>query len=261
MTHSPWITARSWLWIGLLLGPLVSPMARADVAGGLQWLQSRDSIEGVHRPGDLANAADTNAEAFITAALLSHSSDLPGTVSLADDEHDETLLSIADWPATIGTGQSAATQLQLLVASQQTDGGFPAQSGLQSEPLTTAWTLSALDRAGGAGQTEVSRALSFLIGAQQSDGGWLAAPGNFSHVVPTAQVLRVLFDYRNRYALTQPIARALAFLQAARRPDHTFGEIFETASVLDTLVAVGVEHDSLGPVAGGLATAQFSVHQ
>lgn len=240
-----------------VLALLFTAPANADVESGLQWLQSRDSSSGVHRPSDLANAADTNVEAYITAALLSHSADLPGTLAVAAVEHDETLLSIARLARNrLELGQSSASQIEALLAAQQDDGGFPTLSGLQSEPLTTSWVLIALDRAGRGGQTEASRALSYLISVQQGDGGWLATPGNNSHVVPTSNVVRALYQYRNRYVLTQPIARALTFLQAARQADQTFGETFETAVVLDALVVLGVERGTLANIADALAAEQ-----
>ncbi|MCB1571714.1 MAG: terpene cyclase/mutase family protein, partial [Xanthomonadales bacterium] len=135
----------------------------------------------------------------------------------------------------IDLGQSAADQFDELLAEQGEDGGFPALPGLQSEPLTTAWVLLALDRAGRGGETEAARALGYLIASQQTDGGWLAAPANTSHVIPTARAAQVLYAFRNRFALTQPIARSLAFLQSARQPDNTFGEAFQTAVVLEAL--------------------------
>ncbi len=246
----------SVLLCGLFLF-LSTSLVHADVAGGVQWLQARDSSTGVHRDSDLANAADTNAETYITVARLSESAGFPGTVSLAADESDETLLSLARLARNrLDLGQSAAAQLDALLAAQQADGGFPAVPGLQSEPLTTAWVLSALDRAGRGGQTEAARALGYVIDAQQPDGGWLAVSGNASHVVPTAQIVQVLQTYRNRFVLTQPIARALTFLQAAQQPSHTFGETFETAVVLNALVVLGVERASLEPVAAALAASQ-----
>ena len=246
----------SVLFVGLSL-LLSIPRARADVASGLQWLQARDSASGVHRDTDLANAADTNAESFITVALLSESASFPGTVALAASESDETLLSLARLARNrLELGQSAAAQLETLLASQQDDGGFPALPGLQSEALTTAWALGALDRAGRGGQTEAARALGYLIDSQQVDGGWPAAAGNASHIVPTALVAQVLHAYQNRYVLTQPIANALAFLQAAQQPSQGFGETFETAYVLDALVVLGVERSSLEPIANALAATQ-----
>lgn len=233
--------------------------ARADLVSGMQWLQARDSVSGVHRSIDLANAADTNAEAFITAAALSSTSEFPGTAAVILDERDESLLSLARLVDNrIAQGSSAADDLAVLLSAQSADGGFPAVPGLQSEPLTTAWALRALDRAGRGGQTEAARALGYLSSAQQADNGWLAAVGNASHVVVTAEVARVLHSYRNRFVLTQPIARALAFLQQARLPNDTFGESFETAYALEALISLGVERPGLAPVAAALASAQSS---
>ena len=246
---------------GLLLVVMLSAAwpsrATADIATGLQWLQARDSATGVHRPDDLANAADTNAETYITAAALSSTADFPGTLAAARTERDETLLSLARLIHNrIAQGQSATDDLTVLLAVQGADGGFPPLPGLQSEALTTAWALRALDRAGRGGQTEAARALGYLTAAQQADGGWLAAIGNTSHVVVSAEVARVLHDYRNRYVLTQPIGRVLAHLLQARLPNDTFGEVFETAYALEALVALGVDRVSLAPVAVALAGSQ-----
>ncbi|MCB1739209.1 MAG: hypothetical protein KDK91_02490, partial [Gammaproteobacteria bacterium] len=243
----------------LLAGLAPALFAHADVTSGMEWLRGRESPTGVHRVEDLAGAADTNAEAYTTVSILSRSADFPATVGLAREQHDETLLSLARLAHNrVDLGQSAADQLDELLAEQGEDGGFPALPGLQSEPLTTAWVLQALDRAGRGGQTEAARALGYLIATQQADGGWLAAPANTSHVIPTTRVAHVLYAFRNRFALTQPIARSLTFLQSARQVDNTFGEPFETASVLETLVALGVDRTALMPVAAALSAGQSS---
>ena len=245
---------------GLLLVVMLSAAwpsrATADIATGLQWLQARDSATGVHRPDDLANAADTNAETYITAAALSSTADFPGTLAAA---RQSVTRRCSRWPA------SSTTVLRRPIGHRRpdrparrtgADGGFPPLPGLQSEALTTAWALRALDRAGRGGQTEAARALGYLTAAQQADGGWLAAIGNTSHVVVSAEVARVLHDYRNRYVLTQPIGRVLAHLLQARLPNDTFGEVFETAYALEALVALGVDRVSLAPVAVALAGSQ-----
>ena len=248
-------------WMGrvclLLVGLAPALFAHADVTSGMEWLRGRESPAGVHRIEDLAGAADTNAEAYTTIARLSRSADFPATVGLAREQRDETLLSLARLAHNrIDLGQSAADQFDELLAEQGEDGGFPALPGLQSEPLTTAWVLLALDRAGRGGETEAARALGYLIASQQTDGGWLAAPANTSHVIPTARAAQVLYAFRNRFALTQPIARSLAFLQSARQPDNTFGEAFQTAVVLEALVDLGVDRATLAPIATALSMAQ-----
>lgn len=258
MTYASSLTRFAWTALGILVLGIWTSNARADISRGLQWLQSRDGSSGVHRPSDLANAADTHGEAFTTVAALSRTTDFPATAARAAEERDETLLSLGRLAHNrIVLGLSAAADLEVLLGAQGGDGGFPPLPGLQSEPLTTAWGLRALDRAGRGGQTEAARALGYLLAAQQADGGWLAASGgNASHVVATAEIARVLYDYRNRFVLTQPIARATTHLLQARRPDNTFGEPFETAYALEALVGLGIDRANLAPIAVGLAGAQ-----
>lgn len=230
--------------------------AAADIAAGVDWLKAREGAAGVHRASDLANAADTNAEAYITLAALSRSADFPQLSALVQNERDETLLSLARLARNrIALGQSGATQLDAVLVQQQTDGGIPPVARAQGEPLTTAVALGALDRAGRAGGTEASRALGYLLAQQQTDGGWLSAAGNRSSVFATAQVARVLADYRNRYDLTAPIGRATAFLVNARSNNY-YGSAFETGFALDTLVVLRADRASLAPVAAALAAAQ-----
>ena len=245
---------------GLFLGALLSftgSAAQADVASGLAWLKARDSANGVYRGSDLADSADTNAETYITAATLSHTTDFPGLAAKTLAERDDSLLSVARLASDrISQGQSGAEQLTELLAAQQTDGGFPPARNFQSEALTTAWALTALDRAGRGAQTEASRALSYLVGAQQADGGWLAAAGNNSSVFVTAQVTRALVDYRNRYNLAQQLTKAKAFLDASRSASNTYGDTFETALALEALVKLGADRAGLAPVATALAALQ-----
>ena len=72
----------------LLLIGLAANVARADVARGIQWLDSREGPAGVHRATDLANPTDTNAEAWITVSRLSRTGDFPELMAVARTQRD-----------------------------------------------------------------------------------------------------------------------------------------------------------------------------
>jgi len=231
--------------------------AYADVATGMQWLDDRETATGVHLPSDLANASDTNAEAWITAFRLSRSAQFTQLTSVVQNQRDASLSSLARQARLrLDQGQSASGQLAELLALQQADGGFPPRAGFQSEVLTTTWVMLALDRAGQGSGTPASRALGYLLTIQQSDGGFLSAAGNLSSVFASAHVARVYADYRNRFSLTQPIARLTSFLQNARKPDQSFGESFETGFALDALLALRADRQALAPAFAALRARQ-----
>ncbi|MGE4073528.1 MAG: carboxypeptidase regulatory-like domain-containing protein [Lysobacterales bacterium] len=233
--------------------------AYADVDSGVQWLKSRESATGVHQGTDLASASDTNAETWITAALLSRSSEFPQLAGVVRDQSDGTLTSLARLARIrLDQGQSATAQLNALLAQQLTDGGFPAKAGYQSEPLTTAWTLLALERAGQGGGTPAARAIGYLISAQQSNGGHLSAAGNLPSVFASSHVAQAFALYQNRFDLTLPINRCKSFIESARKLDQSFGEVFETGLALDALLALRADRAGLTPVATALATQQLA---
>lgn len=245
------------LGVALLLLLVMASPAVADIASGIQWLDGREIATGVHRPSDLANSSDTNSEAWITLFRLSRSGDFPQLTAVVRTERDQSLTSLARLARIrLDQGLTATTQLTELLAQQQADGGFPPRAGYQSEPLTTAWVLLALDRAGQGTGTPAGRAIGFLIDARQTDGGYASAAGNLSSVYASAYVARVYADYRNHFDLSAEINQLLSFLQNARRPDQSFGDVFETGLALDALLALRADRTALAPVAAALAGRQ-----
>jgi hypothetical protein len=242
-----------------LLTALVATGAYANIQAAVQWLDGRELPTGVHRDTDLANAADSNAEAWITVSQLSRSSSFPELMTVTRTQRDQTLSSLARLAQVrLDQGQSAAAEMAEVLAAQQPDGGFPSRVGFQSEALTTAWALLALDRNGQGASTAAARAVGYLINSQQPDGGFLAANGNASAVFPSAFVARALVVYRNRFDLQSALNRLSAFLLAARTPSNTIGETFETGLALEALLALRAQRTLLAPVAAALSAQQLA---
>lgn len=247
------LTLRCLLAAMLLFGGV----ARADVASGVAWLQGRDSATGVHRDSDLALAAETNGEAWLTAVRLDEAaqfSQLRSTaiVDAGDGHADLARLAYI----RVDQGQTASPQLTDLLAAQQADGGIAPLPGFQSEALTSALTLRALDRAGRGGETAAARILGYLITAQQTDGGWLSASPNQSTVFASAQVAQILAAFRTRFELTTVLARASLYLNNARGAANAYASIFETALAVDALITLRVDRPTIEPVIVALAAAQ-----
>lgn len=231
--------------------------AHAQVSAGLAWLESRQAANGVHRDSDLAAAVDANAEAWITAQVVSEAGRFASLGSIVRTARDDSLMSVARLAyIRLEQGESAQTQITEMLALQQADGGFPPRAGHQSEVLTTAWMLVALERAGQGAGTPAARAVGYLIGNQGTDGGWIAASGNPASVFATAIAAHALVSYRNRYELTQTLSRATGFLLGRRGADNLIGADFETALALDALLALRADRAQLNPVATALAARQ-----
>lgn len=234
-----------------------SPSARADVETGISWLAARETATGVHRESDIALAAESNGEAWLTLARLQRVSTFDELTAVARaDAGDSQADAARQAMIRLQSGQTASSTLDQLIASQNSDGGVPAFAGLQSEALTTALTVVALDRAGRGGTTAAARMIGYLISAQQTDGGWLAAAPNASSVFISAQIVTALVPYRSRFELTTTLNRAGTFLRNARGTSNTYGSIFETALAVDALIALRANRTELEPIVTELAAQQ-----
>lgn len=235
----------------------LADIAQADVNTGVSWLAARENAGGVHRDSDIALAAESNGEAWLTLARLERVGTFDSLTAVArDDAGDSQADAARQAMIRLQSGQSATVILDRLVTTQNSDGGVPAFAGFQSEPLTTALTVAALDRAGRGGSTPAARMVGYLISAQQTDGGWLTTSPNTSSVFISAQVASALVPYKTRFELTTTLSRATTFLRAARGTANTYGSIFETALAIDALLALRSNRAELEPVVTALAAQQ-----
>ncbi len=237
---------RHWSLLLILICWLAAP-AQANVGAAIAWLDARENAaEGVHRSDDLANRVDTNAEALLTAQRLSLAAQFPLVAERAINDVGVGSYALARQARLrLDRGQSAAAQIAALLAQQNADGGFPPAPGLQSEAVTSAYAILALERAGQGGGTPVARAVGYLIASQQTDGGFLSAPGNTGSVFATADVAMAFAQIRDRFNLTVPVTRSIAFLLGRQRPDQSFGAAFESGLAIDALLALRADRTPL----------------
>ena len=80
-----------------------------------------------------------------------------------------TVLALADAPAGARTHDDAAA---LIVAAQNSDGGWGPYAKSPSEPFDTALALLALHSLGGSHREQIKRGRNYLLATQLSVGGW-----------------------------------------------------------------------------------------
>lgn len=142
LSHLRHTIRRGWTYLLIGLCAWLALPAYADVSSGLQWLDGRETATGVHLSTDIAELADTNAEAWLTVSTLSESQRFPLLGAAVLTGRDQSSASLAKLILIrIGQGQSSAELIAQILALQNGDGGFGARAGYQSEALTTAFVL------------------------------------------------------------------------------------------------------------------------
>ena len=247
----------STLLLPLLL--LAACPAVADIEAGIAWLADRDAGAGVYRAGDLAGPVDTNQEAWLTAFRLEERSRFDSLVSQALAGEDESHFALARRAyIELSEGRSASGAIESLVGARNPDNGIPSHLGHESDPLTTARLLQALDRSGQGSGTNASLAIGYLLAAQNDDGGWPSVHDGSSSVFATAQIAGILVAFENRFNLTTPLNNATAYLLSRQAAGGAFGEIHETALAAEALVALRADRDQWDDALDVLNAAQMA---
>lgn len=138
--------------------------------------------------------------------------------------------------ALTGTNIDTSADVAILLARQNTDGGWGTAEGYESDVLDTSFALIALKAANGSNTTVLTNALNYLTARQNLDGGWALTTGEDSQVFYTAIVLQALNSCRQQFVVFLYQSRALAFLRSTQNTNAGYGSpsstAFETASVL-----------------------------
>jgi len=145
-------------------------------------------------------------------------------------------------------GQDVTSLLQLLIAGQNSDGGWGSNTGFMSSTADTALVLKAFSTAGYSDQNVIGQAVTYLKAQQNPDHGW--GSGSASDIQTTSSVLSTLNAYKGLYQNSDNIAQAVAWLAAKQNPDGGFGNspstIHDTALTLLTLGALDISRDVTG---------------
>ncbi|MEM1008923.1 MAG: prenyltransferase/squalene oxidase repeat-containing protein, partial [Myxococcota bacterium] len=126
--------------------------------------------------------------------------------------------------------------IEVLLERMNDDGGFGDLQGYGSSVVDTAWVLEAFATAGEAPADVVASALGYLLDQQQADGGWQYDEVNETEVMVTAIVMRAIWRYREQFDVASALGDAENFLLAQQQADNSWGEQFESAWALLTLL-------------------------
>ena len=246
------------LWMVFLLCMSIAAEA-VDTDAGVAWLQGRLDAGSVHAPTDINTAPGTDLEVLVTLRALSATSGFSSLRDAAIESDSERLdLEARRGFLRLEFGQASGDIIDDILASQNREGGIPSFAGYGSEPLASALMLETLDRAGDGTRTPASRILGYLLSTQNPDGGWSTTPGGPSSVFVSAQVSRVLAQFRSRFQLTQPLNQATVYLLNAQDANDAFGEDFESALAIEALLTLGVDTATLADALQALDGQQLA---
>lgn len=228
----------------------------AEISRGLAWLQSQLAPDGrlAGEPTSLANPEQTAAEALLTLARFDATSPaLMQRIAAQDEAATEVLARSAI--ALRYAGATPTTAIARLRARQNADGGFGDAEGAPSNPLDTSWTLLAFHVAGFGDYNALKMALDYLVGAMRIDGGF-ATPDSRSSVFTTAYALQALAAYRDAYAASPYIGRAVGWLQQSRGDSGVYGQTLYDALATLALATSTTDSTQYADLVAALKAAQ-----
>ena len=224
--------------------------AQADIDNGLNYLRSTQSASGnwEQTSSSLNGIIPSTSTALEALRILEDPASpnqgnailyLLGQNIELNDHLSRLIVSLA------GTGEDTSSALNVLLAGQNSDGGWGGNQGYRSNILDTALVLMALRAAEYTDETVLGQAVSYLLEGQNSDGGWGFVSGEESRVYYTALALRALSLYAAQFDLADEIDLAVQYLRDRQNADGGFGPdgstTFESALGLLALLEADVE--------------------
>ena len=215
------------------------------------WLVQQQQPDGsLVGSVSLATAVQDTAEALRSLSVLNS----PGgaAISAAVDfvlQSPETNAEYLSRKVIVAAlyGRDFAGNLNLLLSSQNPDGGFGEYAGHGSTVIDTLYALDALAAAGMRLSPEARAAVGFVMQRQRPTGAWFDGQ-NEDSVFLTALATSVLQPYRAPYGLTGRLAAATQFLLSRQGPDGSVGTELESAWALAAIAPLSVDagaHDPL----------------
>ncbi len=120
------------------------------------------------------------------------------------------------------SGGFSADDLNVIVSSQNANGGWGALAGVQSIVVDTVFNLLALHSVNHPDQTLINAALAYLLTTQNADGGFGFYAGDISNLYMTALVSATLQQFTQTISIASALNRATSFLVAHQNADGGF---------------------------------------
>jgi Carboxypeptidase regulatory-like domain/Bacterial Ig-like domain (group 1)/Bacterial Ig domain/Prenyltransferase and squalene oxidase repeat len=191
-----------------------------EVARGLTWLQGQVQTDGTvaGESSSIARSIQVRTETALTLKQLASSMPSMLVIKIQQDSDNATeALSRKTLVSLAGSGDSDSLVTKLL-ALQNLDGGFGADTGYQSNALDTAWALRALALAGRGNAGAAMAARTFLVSRIGSNGA-VAGSSSRQEIIDSAYTLSSL---RTQGVDTTNIELLANFLKSVRAADSSW---------------------------------------
>ena len=126
-------------------------------------------------------------------------------------------------------GKVEIEELEILLVSQNPNGGFGGKKGYSSDVLDTAYALQGLAAAQITDVAVISGAVSYLLSSQNSDGGWGFVGGKASHTYYTSIVMQALLTQQQTATMANAVSQGSAYLITHQQGDGSWGNIPDTS--------------------------------
>ncbi len=200
------------------------------VTSGLNWLQGKIAADGsvTGEASAIATAHQARVETYLTLKQLGTSTvaEVDAIGAEVDNNNEYTARKIVTYSLA---GRDASAFLTQLLATQNSDGGFGAYAGSQSNALDTAWALRALAATGNTTGTATGSALTYLQSAQGSDGSFGIYDQPSTYV--TAIALLAMNSLSAQNTLSNPITLANNYLVSQQIANGSWGSVDLTSLV------------------------------
>ncbi len=222
---------------------VVDGQGEGSIEKALTWLAAKQSDDGSFSDRESTAVRDSDR----VLSTLSKSGVVVGAQQRAREWFTEIEPQNTDSLArklTALEGQSSLESdiVNALHESQNNDGGWGLNDGLNSSVIDTALVMCSLSRSSAnLSNNAITSAFSFLVNAQNEDGGWSVSSDSASSVSITARVLSAL-ACSNRDLEERAQSAALNWLLAQRKIDDGFGDsnssVHESAEVILAFIAM-----------------------
>lgn len=217
---------------------MFSLSARADVGSGVQWLASTAQSNGSYAlSSDISTPLQSSAETLRAFNTLNvNAAGAPAALQfLAAETYQNTENLSRLIIAGVQNNQDVSALVGLLLANQDSSGGFGELPGYQPTVLDSAFALEALALSGNLSSQAGGYAVGYLQQQQASDGSWTDGD-NPPSVYLSALCLNALQQYAAVYNIKATLQGGSNFLLSARQSDGLWGQDFLSGESLIALL-------------------------
>ena len=228
------------------------------LANGVAWLRGQVQASGALQNESISIAVPLQAreESEFTLQVLD-SAPSALVAKVAADTQATTEFAARRMLGTASANLADNADRNILLATQNPDGGWGINANYQSNPFDTAVALEALRAADVATASQVSAGLAFLVRTKLGDGGWGVT--DRSSVYVTSHVLLAAQSWTAQNAAgAGVVADAATWLVGARDATQQYGNAFDNASALIALAASPSQSAALAPLASALNATQLA---